>query len=47
MSQTSDIRFSDYAQSKGAKLLNKTKGDRVICADIIVSRLQCYGNFSI
>ena len=36
MSQTSDIRFSDYAQSKGAKLLNKTKGDRVIWGVVLL-----------
>src|SRR5215204_1359039 len=36
MSQTPDIRFSDYAQSGGAKLLNKTKGDRVIWALVLV-----------
>ena len=36
MNQTSDIRFSDYAQSKGAKLLNKTKGDRVIWGVVLL-----------
>lgn len=36
MSQTPDIRFSDYAQSKGVKLLNKTKGDRVIWGVVLL-----------
>src|SRR5215216_2191158 len=36
MSQSSDIKFSDFAQSSGAKLLNKTKGDRVIWALVLV-----------
>lgn len=36
MSQTPDIRFSDFAQSKGAKLLNKTKGDRVIWGVVLL-----------
>jgi cell division protein FtsW len=36
MSQSTDIRFSDLAQLKGAKLLNKTKGDRVIWAVVLL-----------
>src|SRR5215216_4900619 len=36
MSQNADIRFSDFAQSSGAKLLNKTKGDRVIWALVLL-----------
>src|SRR5688572_24171870 len=36
MSQSPDIRFSEFAQSKGAKLLNKTKGDRVIWGVVLL-----------
>jgi cell division protein FtsW len=36
MSQNADIRFSDFAQSSGSKLLNKTKGDKVIWALVLV-----------
>lgn len=36
MSQTNDIRFSEFAQASGAKLLNKTKGDRVIWALVLL-----------
>jgi cell division protein FtsW len=36
MSQNADIRFADFAQASGAKLLNKTKGDRVIWALVLL-----------
>jgi cell division protein FtsW len=36
MSQNADIRFSDFAQSNGARLLNRTKGDRVIWALVLL-----------
>ena len=36
MSQNADIRFSDFAQASGAKLLNRTKGDRVIWALVLL-----------
>jgi cell division protein FtsW len=36
MNQASDIRFSEIAQAGGAKLLNKTKGDRVIWAVVLL-----------
>lgn len=36
MIQGSDIRFSEFAQSSGTKLLNKTKGDRVIWALVLL-----------
>src|SRR5688500_7500724 len=36
MSQSPDIRFSEFAQSKGAKLLNRTKGDRVIWGVVLL-----------
>ena len=35
MSQSADIRFSEFAQ-KGSKLLNRTKGDRVIWAVVLL-----------
>jgi cell division protein FtsW len=36
MSQATDIRFSDLSQIKGSRLLNKTKGDKVIWALVLV-----------
>lgn len=36
MSQSADIRFSEFAQLNGSKLLNKTKGDRVIWAVVLL-----------
>ena len=36
MSQASDIRFSEFAQLNGAKLFNKTKGDRVIWGVVLL-----------
>ena len=36
MSQVSDIRFSEFAQLNGAKLFNKTKGDRVIWGVVLL-----------
>lgn len=36
MSKASDIKFSDFAQASGTKLLNKTKGDRVIWALVLL-----------
>src|SRR4028118_2271054 len=36
MSQSNDIRFSEFAQSSGSKLLNRTKGDRVIWAVVLL-----------
>ena len=36
MNQNTDIRFSDFAQASGAKLLNRTKGDRVIWALVLL-----------
>ena len=36
MSQVSDIRFSEFAQLNGTKLLNKTKGDRVIWGVVLL-----------
>src|SRR5687768_14201076 len=36
MSQNADIRFSEFAQVSGAKLLTKTKGDKVIWALVLL-----------
>ncbi len=36
MSQTSDIRFSEFAQLNGTKLFNRTKGDRVIWGVVLL-----------
>ena len=36
MNQAADIRFSDLNQFKGSKLLNKTKGDKVIWAVVLL-----------